>query len=232
MTIPQVETGKRHDEPMNFSLIIPLPASTPYGNLQLKHITIMSRLDEANRQIGIAYSEWDKFTAQRTKPGAELTNAFELHRFAMEYATTQLRRVADEFIALLWCLDRYREQGKYPDRIKVDSIGAMFGSNKYPGPDGVLQAHHEMLGMLNDVSNAKKHSFTDSDVTVAGADEPAISALTQSHGVRASEPKFYIVPLSRLVSDYNPFFHDCNGWLRAYAAPPAPVAPDFSAWTN
>jgi hypothetical protein len=41
MTIPQVETGKRHDEPMNFSLIIPLPASTPYGNLQLKHITIM-----------------------------------------------------------------------------------------------------------------------------------------------------------------------------------------------
>lgn len=232
MTIPQVETGKRHDEPMNFSLIIPLSASTPHGNLQLKHITIMSRLDEANRQIEIAYAEWDKFTAQRTKPGTELTNAFELHRFAMEYATTQLRRVADEFIALLWCLDRYREQGKYPDRIKVDSIGAMFGSNKYPGPDGVLQPHHEMLRLLNDISNAKKHSFIDSGVTIAGADEPAISALGHKPGYQVSEPKFYIVPLSRLVADYNPFFHDCNSWLGAYAAPPAPVALDFSAWTN
>ncbi|WP_282370524.1 hypothetical protein [Pseudomonas sp. PS02290] len=232
MTIPQIETGKRHDEPMNFSLIIPLPASTPYGNLQLKHITIMSRLDEANRQIGIAYAEWDKFTAQRTRPGVELTNAFELHRFAMEYATTQLRRVADEFIALLWCLDTYRQQGQYPERIEIDSIGTMFRKKDYPGPESVLQPHHNMLRALNDISNAKKHSFIDSDVTVAGADEPAISALTQKHGAQVSEPKFYIVPLSRLVSDYNPFLHDCNGWLRAYAATPAPAAPDFSAWTS
>lgn len=232
MTIPQIETGKRHDEPMNFSLIIPLPASTPYGNLQLKHMTIMSRLDEANRQIGIAYAEWDKFTAQRTRPGVELTNAFELHRFAMEYATAQLRRVADEFIALLWCLDTYRQQGQYPERIEIDSIGMMFRKKDYPGPDGVLQPHHEMLRLLNDISNAKKHSFIDSGVTIAGADEPAISALGHKPGDQVSEPKFYIVPLSRLVADYNPFFHDCDIWLRAYAAPPAPVAPDFSAWTN
>lgn len=101
----------------------------------------------------------------------------------------------------------------------------MFRKKDYPGPDGLLQPHYNMLRALNDISNAKKHSFIDSDVTVAGVDEPAISALAQKNSAHANEPKFYVVALSKLVADYNPFLHDCNKWLRAHAEPPAPIAP-------
>lgn len=74
---------------MNAAQLMSLPSTTPHGNVLLQYMTIIGRLDEANRQIDIAYVKWERFMPQRSRPDVELTKAFDLHRFAMKYATVR-----------------------------------------------------------------------------------------------------------------------------------------------
>ena len=46
-----VKNGKDPDDLYNASLGFWLPPNTPYGNLQLKYMKIICRIDEANRKI-------------------------------------------------------------------------------------------------------------------------------------------------------------------------------------
>jgi len=36
-----------------------------------------------------------------------------------------MRRICDEFIALIWCLAMWEQTKEYPSRIKVDCIAAL-----------------------------------------------------------------------------------------------------------
>ena len=52
MAIPQIDNGNRPDDPFLAHVhLLPLPSDTPYGNLALKSMKIVLRIDWLNRRI-------------------------------------------------------------------------------------------------------------------------------------------------------------------------------------
>ena len=101
-----------------------------------------------------------------------------------------LRKAADELVSLVWCLSKYEQNGQYPSKIKIDCLGAVIAQAKDERLK-VFSDHLELMGILNDIANAFKHSFINSDHTLLGAEEPRIHALGLAHNKLNSEPQFY-----------------------------------------
>lgn len=208
-----IDIGQRPDEPANKCLHLPLPTQTTYGDFALKWVDMIARLNESNRQIIASYETWDS-----TKTGHicdSMGDVFNRHRFSTEYAVFGMRRVADEIVALLWCLETQEATGKYPSHVKAESIGRAFKIG-YQGPDGLLARHESLLRTLNDLSNAFKHSFVQSDVVRASTDEPVVVALNLKDAKLANGKQFYTVLLASLVGDYDHFFRETRDWLFGY----------------
>ncbi|MBF8709919.1 MULTISPECIES: hypothetical protein [Pseudomonas] len=207
-----IDIGMQPEEPLNVSLLLPLPANTPYGNFQLKWMDMISRLNEANRQIIISYENW---CAARTGSIEDsMKDVFNKHRFSTEYAVSGMRRVADELVALVWCMHQLRDGGEIPSRVRIDTIGLIFKHN-YHGPDGLFERHLNFIKLLNDLSNTFKHSFIQSDLARIGENEPLVLALNLERADLENESQFYAIKLSAFISDYNCFFNDCREWLRS-----------------
>ena len=109
-----IENGKKPDEPYNAALGFWLPPDTPYGNLQLKYMKIILRLDEANRKI----SESRKFWKICQAGNMSHCCAYERHVFSNEEAVYMLRQAADELVSLVWLLSKYEDDRQYPKNVK------------------------------------------------------------------------------------------------------------------
>ncbi|WP_434703033.1 hypothetical protein J3P85_19185 [Pseudomonas sp. Z1-12] len=209
MTYNLIDIGKHPEEPLNIHMLLPLPANTPFGNFQLKWMDMMSRLNEANRQIIVSHDTWEATVGGDIEDS--MKDVFNRHRFSTEYAVTGMRRVADELVGLVWCLERLEITGEYPKKIKIDSIGAV--KESYNGPSGLIKRHHGLIKLLNELSNTFKHSFIQSDLARVGQDEPLVLALNLKGADHRNEPVFYTVRMSELVRCYTQFFHECREWL-------------------
>lgn len=208
-----IANGKKPDEPYNASLGLWLPPDSPYGNLQLKYMKIILRLDEANRKIADSWQFWNVCQSA----GMLSVCAFERHVFSNEEAIYMLRRAADELVSLVGLLSIYEDRAKYPSSIKVDCLGAVIAQCESKRHK-VFADHIDLMEVLNDIANAFKHSFINSEHTFLGSREPRIHALGLAYNKLSSEPKFYDVSISDLISKYNDFYKSCMSWLSAYSA--------------
>jgi hypothetical protein len=188
-----IDNGKQPDDFLNAALGFWLPPDSPYGNFQLKFVKIIQRLDEANRRINDSHTFWET----RYTPGS-----IERHVFANEQAVHMMRRAADELVSLIWCLSEYEKNSKYPERLTIDCVGAVLKQDKQARLS-IYEPHADFMQLLNDIANAFKHSFINSDLNVIGADEPRIHALALKRNRLGRSPKFYDVSLSDLVNKYN-----------------------------
>ncbi|WP_085677818.1 MULTISPECIES: hypothetical protein [unclassified Pseudomonas] len=213
MTITLLEIGKNPDEPFHVTMMLPLPAETPFGNFQLKWMDMFSRLNEVNRQIITSYNNWQAAVTGSIEDSME--GVFNTHRFSTEYAVSGMRRVADEFVALIWCLQKLEETGDYPKRIEIDMLGLVL-KHSYDGPKDIFKRNIELIKLLNDLSNTFKHSFIQSDIARIGKEEPLILALNLERADLKNTPKPYVVRMSEFVAQYNKFFHDCHEWLHQW----------------
>ena len=207
-----IDNGKKPDEPYNAALGFWLPPDSPYGNFQLKYMKTIQRLDEANRRINESQHHWSNFRAEGMLP----VGALERHVLANEEAIYMLRRAADELVSLVWCLSKYEENGDYPNKIKVDCLGAVIAQDENERHQA-FAAHIELMRILNDIANAFKHSFINSDHTLLGAEEPRIHALGLARNKLSSQPEFYDVSLLTLIEFYNEFYKSCTSWLKSYS---------------
>lgn len=207
-----IENGKKTDDPYNAALGFWLPPDSPYGNFQLKYIKLIQRLDEANRKIAESRQFWDQCQGGGTLP----IGALERHVFANEEAVYMLRRAADELVSLVWCLSKYEQNGQYPSKIKIDCLGAVVAQRDNARLE-VFSDHIELMKILNDIANAFKHSFINSDHTLLGSEEPRVHALGMAYNKLDSEPQYYDVSLDSLIEKYNEFYKSCVSWLSAYS---------------
>lgn len=121
-----VENGKAPADPYSASLGFWLPPDSPYGNLQLKFMKIIWRLDEANRKISDSWQFWEVCSQGGMLP----TGALERHVFSNEEAVYMLRRAGDELVSMIWLLAKYESDGEYPSKIKVDCLGAVVSQSE------------------------------------------------------------------------------------------------------
>lgn len=190
----------------------PLPPNSPFGNLGLKVIHLVNRLIHTNRRLDETEAMWKAFLAQ-TVPGAD--DPGMRHRFSSDEVVVHLRRATDELIGLLWLLRERGTCGDWPERIRIDSIGsarASDGSWLLP----MLEQHDWLLRTLNDIANAHKHSFVDSDFQVVGSREPCTVALALKYNKLGSAATPYVISLNSLVDAFNSFYLEAMTGLRTF----------------
>lgn len=209
MNILLIDNGKKPNEPINASLFFWLPPHTPYGNLQLKLIKVCQRIDEANRRIINSFNFWEE---AKNNPFA-----YERHYFANEQAIYLIRKTSDEIISIIYCLNYWKNNNKnYPTKIKLDCIGAILKYNNentlVPFRDNI-----DILKLLNEISNAFKHSFINSDITLIGKNEPCVQALALDHNDLSNQPEFYCVTLEKIILGFNKFYNDSIIWLNSFS---------------
>ena len=212
MTRVWIDNGKSPDEPYNARLGFWLPPDSPYGNFTLKLMKLCERIDEANRRLTESHDFWEQARVEGIIPN----NALQRHSYANEQAIYLLRRSADEMISLIWCLSEWQTKGNCPEKIKIDSIGALLALS----PEQYLRPcsqHIRMLTELNGIANAFKHSFVNSDVNVTGRDEPCVYALSLDRNKLASGIQFHSVSLVWLAKAFTDFYKDGMDWLRAFS---------------
>lgn len=205
-TVPQIDNGKTPSDNVGVWHMIPLPADTPFGNLLLKHYRIVERLDHVNVSIQKAFASYD---AAKSRGVGGLTE----HALLAEEVIYWLRKTADELIGLVHILAQREETGVYPGRVDPDSIGALLASKDVPP---LFAGHVDFLTNLNEIANAYKHSFINSDLSLMGRDEPVVHALALKRNNLANVPQFYSVALRDVVHRFSAFFKAVDGELRRF----------------
>lgn len=212
MTVPQIDNGKSPDEPYNATLGFWLPVDCPYGNLQLKLLSLSERLDEANRRLRESCMFWEQLPQKGSAP----INALSRHQFANEQAVSLIRRATDELIALIWCLFQRETSGKYPEEITVDCIGMVLEQSEEQRLPP-FRNHEAFFQQFNVIANAFKHSFVNSDQTAIGENEPSVYALSLHRNKLSAGIRFYGISLANLVAGFNAFYAESMTWLREFS---------------
>ncbi|MDX3907463.1 MAG: hypothetical protein QHC78_17370 [Pigmentiphaga sp.] len=215
----QIDNGKQPDDFHTACMSFWLPPNTPYGNLTLKLMKLIGRIDEANRRLAEVECFWAIAISPVLHP-----NAAERHHYAIEQAIYLMRRAADDLIALISCLSDWKAEGDYPKRIQVDCIGFLLAEKNAPKRLPLYDSHLSMLRLLNEISNAYKHSFVQTDINLIGRDEPVAYALALDYNKLESGVQFFDAPLSSMVGDFTQFYKDCFTWLEEFSTQHRPGA--------
>ena len=176
----------------------------------LKTVHLVNRLIHANGRLDETEAMWVAFVSQDSPsgddPGAR-------HRFSADEVVVHLRRATDELIGLLWLLRERVTRGEWPEQISIDSIGtARVRNGDWFLP--MLEQHDWLLTTLNEIANAHKHSFIDSNFQIVGSQEPCTVALALDYNRLRSAPTPYVVSLNSLVTAFNSFYLEVMRELR------------------
>ncbi|MFU1909956.1 hypothetical protein ACLQ8Z_09700 [Bordetella hinzii] len=215
----QIDNGKQPDDFHNSRMAFWLPPDTPYGNLTLKLMKLIGRIDEANRRLAESQSFWKIAITPVIHP-----NAAERHHYAIEQAIYLMRRAADDLIALIFCLSEWQVSGDFPKEIRIDCIGRLIDDRNAATLPALYEPHLSMLRLLNEISNAYKHSFIQTDINLIGRDEPVVYALGLDYNKLKSGAAFFNASLSSMVTDFTRFYRDCFAWLEAFSKKNRPGA--------
>lgn len=206
---PILEIGKKPSDPLHVLHFLPLPAYSSYGNLALKYLKVFQRLDHANKTILHVYAQ---HAALRTDPSSPYLSS---HLFLQEEIVYWLRQAADELISLASVLEEWQRTGTCPETVPMDCIGSLVASGNTTYSTETLH----FMETLNNVSNAFKHSFINTQVSLIGAEEPVVYALGLKRNKLSNTPTFYEVTLASLINGFNAFFSSIRQELKKCKLP-------------
>jgi hypothetical protein len=199
MIVPKVNNHADGSSPfLNVKQMLPLPPETPWGNLGLKSMKIVQRIDHINKKIEHVYLSFQTMHRQQGVP-------YDVSSLEMEELIYWIRKTVDEFIQLLYVAEHFYRNGVYPKRIKIHSIGVLLEdpqSRLYRMFDG----HHPKLQQLNEVGNAYKHSFICSDLNFVGRDEPVVFTLSAGWNDLAKPVQFTSIRLADFVRHFDELY--------------------------
>lgn len=210
--VPQVNIGRRHGEPLNIVQAIPLPANTPFGNLSRKFIAILERLDHVN---GIVQRVFSTYQSAKANPLGRLSIMH--HALLAEETMYWMRKTADELIGLVAFLAERVATSAWPTRLAPFPIDDVLRTD---APPAWIVPHIDFLRLFNDVSNAYKHSFVNSELSLIGRDEPGVYALgLKWNDLNKSQPVLYNIRFAELVKRFDSFYQTACDQLRACGLP-------------
>jgi len=212
-TVPQIDNGKQPLQPLNIVHMPQLPSDTPYGNLLLKGMNIVRRLDRVNLEIARVFATYvHPKDEQSLNPLQDILE----HQFYAEQVVYWLRKTADELISLAYVISEWKSNGVWPDAIKVDSIAGLKHSPPQEVKD-LFSPHASFLFTLNEVANAFKHSFINTDMTVTGAEYPIVFALALDRNRLSNKPQFYSVSFADIVQEFSKLYKPTMKIIQTWA---------------
>ena len=206
METPQIDTGKLPQEPLNIKHLLRLPAETPFGDMGLKHTKILQRIDHINKKLQHVYKDWQASTQGEFDPSHDISN----HLLWIEEICYFLRVTTDELISLCYLFYIKKKNNDYPTNIEIHSIGQL--TNNY---DQKNNEHYDFrqrfsqsfswLKTINRITNAYKHSFTNSHISIIGREEPCIPTLHYHKNNLENEQEFRNTSLAEVIRGFNNF---------------------------
>ena len=179
----------------------------PFGNLHLKYGFILTKLHMINETINEILNFDSKI--RELKKQREFVSS-ELHDrpviLKMRFCT-ELKIATDDLIALNSLLYQRKESGKWPDEIKLDSIGAIL-SNDFPNGFQEFKDYKVLLEQLNGIGNAVKHSFINTESLWYRTYEPnskIIGFYNHYNKIKKNKIQAFEIELEKFTSDYNDF---------------------------
>jgi hypothetical protein len=145
--------------------------------------------------VQIAYQSFERARTQ------DISSDIFNHALLSEQVIYWLRKTVDELIGLHHVLAERQKTGRYPSRVAPDSIGRLLQQDV----PTLYRGHVSFLRTLNDIANAYKRSFLNSDLTLMGKDEPIVYALGLRQNDLSNEPTLHAVPLRQVVSQFDTF---------------------------
>lgn len=212
--IPQIDNSKTPLQPLNIVHFIYLPTDTPYGNLTLKTMKIVRRIDWMNIEICRVYST---YVHPANEDASDLLQDITEHQHYAEQVIYWMRKTADEIISLAYVLDERKRSNNWPQSIKIDCIGYLSG--KQPRSENLtllFNPHLPFLRNLNSIANAYKHSFINSDMNLVGAQYPVIYALHLKDNKLTSDEGFYSLDFRQVVNDFSDFYKHSMATIRQW----------------
>ena len=212
MTIPTIHVGGEHQHISHVTQMLPLPPQTPYGNLCLKWMKIVSRLIRLKRMISNTYNLHTQAVSM-TQP--VIPSPIEELSHSLEEIVYWLRKTADELIGLSFLCEARLRSNPLPTKVDIDSIASLLNGG-HQALQTQFSAHIEPLRLLNEISNAYKHSFINSDLNVMGRDEPVLYALPLHRNDISKKEAFVSVALGAVVRDFDAFFQTAKSYLQTW----------------
>ena len=197
-----INTGKEISE--NFNIKI-LPNFNnfkyPYLNLEYKFITLISGLDTTNELLKEVYDIWKILSSKETHNEVKIFNTYYYNRInkLSQYIVYDLKRFADEVVATTWIL--YNSPTK--DSITIADIG----DYKKDGNENfkVFDKFLPLFDNLNNLCNAYKHSYLNTNCTLIGKEEPCFWAIG-SKSRNLSKYTFHLIPINQIINEFNDFY--------------------------
>lgn len=210
--VPNIDSGKTPKELLNVKHLLPLPASTSFGNLELKWMKIIQRLDHINDRI-------ENLNSLHQKKLNSIANDLPDQGLMDELLVGDeivfwLKRTTDELLALIYLKEKFNSPRDFPTKIEIDCIGRFLEWKE--DLCGIKEKHSDFLKELNEMANAHKHSFINSDHNFLGNAEPHVFALTLNQNDLNKKSQFYAVPVRKIVNKFNLFFETARDVLKSW----------------
>lgn len=214
--IPLIECFKPFERHSHVTNSFWLPPESDFGNLTLSLFNIIDRLDLINIEIIKLYKIFFFHKTRREKGNYMISTRKSAEQpFLTEQIIYWLRKTADEFISIIWILKYYIENQVYPDQIKIESIGKHLHSEELLQELGQF---NNFLKTLNNISNAYKHSLTNSQISAyRGEEEPLVFAYNLPHNDRKKRADFYAIKFREIIEEYKKFTEECKNILENYS---------------
>ena len=88
---PQIDNGKLPEKLLNNDLFLLLPSETPFGNMALKHLKIIKRIDYVNFKLKAIYDQWEKIRLRPTNSSdmiANVSHMLKIQTYNLVYPLT------------------------------------------------------------------------------------------------------------------------------------------------
>lgn len=214
MQIPQIDNGKTPEEFINVSHLVLLPTDTPYGNLSLKWYDITRRIDMVNLEIRRVFDSYiHPSKVDINKPWQDPLK----HQFYQEQVIYWIRKTTDELISIAYVIDGWKQSGSWPTTVAIDCIGALIKGKPSNNMQELFTPYMEFISILNSVSNAFKHSFINTDITIVGSEYPVVFALALKRNNTENMPEFYPISFGEIVLWFSNLYKQAAVTIRQWA---------------
>jgi hypothetical protein len=213
MNAPQINNGKKPFDYYNGLTMTHLPAKTPFGNLMAAKMFVDTRIDYVNLKLTKIYEPFP------IKIEGIIPLLFpQLVDIPTEEVIYLIRRLTDDLICLWSILSNFSNSGIYGPKIAIDCVGGLLDQISQTGVPHEFYRNSEWLQNLNDVANAYKHSFAQTQLQQFSAQQPLVLAFAWKRNNTQNPVDTKLIPLSEIIAGYTLFYQQMGIWLRDWGA--------------
>jgi hypothetical protein len=201
---------KVEDDELLWDYLPKIPVHSPFGHLGEKFVFLMYRLHYTEETVReLFYYQRLYFECRQNHQYTGNIKLKILHR-SFRFAS-EMKIIFDEFISLYFILNYHKQNNKWPTKISIDSIGAYL-SDKNTIKYDLFEKHKDLIITTNNIGNAIKHSFVNSETTWLRNDAktPVLLAYRQKQNDTKNPIVFHGIELPNYLDLLNAFLPEFN----------------------